>query len=131
MAFLDDRYLITNAPGVKIFDSVKSLPVVDPHNHANVKEIADNNCYSDAWQLFAATDHYVWEIMRKRGVPESLITGKNASPGEKFLALAKVFPEFAGNAVYEWIHLDLKRYFGIEELLSEKTGEKIFNAVNE
>ncbi|MBQ9755573.1 MAG: glucuronate isomerase [Lentisphaeria bacterium] len=131
MAFLDDRYLITNCPGMKIFDSVKDLPVVDPHNHANVKEIADNNCYSDAWQLFAATDHYVWEIMRKRGVPESLITGKSASPKEKFLALAKVFPEFAGNAVYEWIHLDLKRYFGIEELLSEGTGEKIFNAVNE
>ena len=131
MAFLDDRYLITNVPGMKIFDAVKDLPVVDPHNHANVKEIADNNCYSDAWQLFAATDHYVWEIMRKRGVPESLITGKTASPKEKFLALARVFPEFAGNAVYEWIHLDLKRYFGIEELLSEKTGEKIYNAVNE
>jgi glucuronate isomerase len=48
MAFLDDRYLITNAPGMKIFDTVKDLPVVDPHNHANVKEIADNNCYSDA-----------------------------------------------------------------------------------
>ena len=28
MAFLDDRYLITNAPGVKIFDAVKDLPVV-------------------------------------------------------------------------------------------------------
>ena len=130
MAFMDDRYLITNATGEKIFRNVKDLPVVDPHNHANVKEIADNACYRDAWQLFAATDHYVWEIMRKRGVPESLITGKAASPKEKFLALAKVFPEFAGNPVYEWIHLDLKRYFGVEELLSEKTGEKIFDAVN-
>ena len=61
MAFLDDRYLITNCAGVKIFDAIKDLPVIDPHNHANVKEIADNNCYADAWQLFAATDHYVWE----------------------------------------------------------------------
>ena len=129
MAFMDQKYLISNAAGLKIFDTVKSLPVVDPHNHANVKEIADNNCYADAWQLFAATDHYVWEMMRKRGVPESLITGKNASPKEKFLALAKVFPEVAGNPVYEWIHLDLKRYFGIEELLSEKSGEKIYNTV--
>ena len=129
MAFLDDRYLITNCSGEKIFASVKDLPVVDPHNHANVKEIADNNCYSDAWQLFAATDHYVWEMMRKRGVPESLITGKDASPKEKFLALAKIFPEIAGNPVYEWIHLDLKRYFGIEELLSEKTGSMIYDTV--
>ncbi|MBE6376235.1 MAG: glucuronate isomerase [Lentisphaerae bacterium] len=129
MAFLDDNYLISNATGLKLFDSVKSLPVVDPHNHANVKEIADNNCYSDAWQLFAATDHYVWEMMRKRGVPETHITGKNVSNEEKFLALAAIFPEVAGNPVYEWIHLDLKRYFGIDELLSGKTGKKIYDEV--
>ena len=129
MAFMDKNYLIGNAAGLKIFDSVKSLPVVDPHNHANVKEIADNNCYSDAWQLFAATDHYVWEMMRKRNVPESLITGKTASGKEKFLALAKIFPEVAGNPVYEWIHLDLKRYFGIDDLLCEKNGEKIYETV--
>ena len=129
MAFMGDNYLISNAAGMQLFNAVKNLPVVDPHNHANVKEIADNNCYSDAWQLFAATDHYVWEMMRKRGVPETLITGKNATPREKFLALAKVFPEIAGNPVYEWIHLDLKRYFGIEELLCEKNGEMIYDTV--
>ena len=119
MAFMDDSYLMKNATAKSLFAQINKLPVVDPHNHANVKEIADNGNYADAWQLFAATDHYVWEMMRKRGVPETLITGKNASGKEKFLALAKVFPEIAGNPVYEWIHLDLKRYFGIEELLSE------------
>ena len=129
MAFMDRSYLIRNGAGLKIFDSVKTLPVVDPHNHANVKEIADNDHYRDAWQLFAATDHYVWEMMRKRGVPETLITGKSATPKEKFLALAKIFPEVAGNPVYEWIHLDLKRYFGVEELLCERTGSKIYDAV--
>ena len=131
MAFLDDNYLIGNATGKRIFNEVKDLPVIDPHNHANVREIADNACYTDAWQLFAATDHYVWEMLRKRGVPESLITGSEASAEEKFLAMAKVFPEIVGNPVYEWIHLDLKRYFGIDERLSEKTGRKIWNAVNE
>ena len=130
MAFMGADYLISNAAGMRLFDVVKSLPVIDPHNHANVKEIADNQCYTDAWQLFAATDHYVWEMMRKRGVPETHITGKNVSNCEKFLALAKIFPEIAGNPVYEWIHLDLKRYFGIEELLSGATGQKIYDAVN-
>ncbi len=129
MAFLDANYLITNEPGKRIFASIKDLPVVDPHNHANVKEIAANNCYSDAWQLFAATDHYVWEMLRKRDVPEEFITGRR-SPKEKFMAMAKVFPEIIGNPVYEWIHLDLKRYFGIDECLSEATGEKIWNEVN-
>lgn len=129
MAFMDRNYLIKSSCGTAIFDRIEHLPVIDPHNHANVREIADNRNYPDAWQLFAATDHYVWEMLRKRGVPEELITGK-ASPREKFLALARIFPEIAGNPVYEWIHLDLRRYFGIDELLSEKSGERIYEAVN-
>ena len=64
MAFLGENYLIPNQTGLKVFQSIAKLPVIDPHNHANVKEIADNNCYGDAWQLFAATDHYVWEMLR-------------------------------------------------------------------
>ncbi len=129
MAFMDSRYLISNETGLRIFAAIKDLPVVDPHNHANVKEIADNACYSDAWQLFAASDHYVWEMLRKRGVNETLITG-SASAKEKFLSMAAVFPELAGNPVYEWVHLDLKNYFGVTDLLSKETGEKIWNEVN-
>ena len=129
MAFLDNRYLITNATGLELFAAIRKLPVIDPHNHANLREIARNECYRDAWQLFAATDHYVWEMLRKCGVPENLITG-SASPRDKFLAMGKVFPLIAGNPVYEWIHLDLKRYFGIDDLLSESTAERIYDAVN-
>ena len=98
MAFMDDSYLMKNATAKSLFAQINKLPVVDPHNHANVKEIADNGNYADAWQLFAATDHYVWEMLRKRGVSESMITGP-ASPKEKFLSMAKVFPEIAGNPV--------------------------------
>ena len=92
MSFLDSNYLISNTAGLKIFEKIKNLPVIDPHNHANIKEIADNNCYTDAWQLFAATDHYVWEVLRKREVPEAFITGKEVSNHDKFFAMAKVFP---------------------------------------
>ena len=84
MAFLGRDYLIGNSTGMALFDRIRDLPVVDPHNHANVREIAENRNYSDAWQLFAATDHYVWEMLRKRGVPESCITGTNASNEENF-----------------------------------------------
>lgn len=129
MAFLDNRYLITNVTGLELFSAIRNLPVIDPHNHADLREIARNECYRDAWQLFAATDHYVWEMLRKCGVPEELITG-SASPRDKFLTMGKVFPLIAGNPVYEWIHLDLKRYFGIDELLCESSAERIYDAVN-
>ena len=130
MDFLGSDYLISNKSGLELFGRVKNLPIVDAHNHADVAEIADNRNYSDPWRLFAATDHYVWEVMRKRSVPEKYITG-NAPNREKWLKLAAVFPEIAGNPVYEWIHLDLKRYLGIDELLGPDTGEKIWDAASE
>ena len=117
MAFLDENYLISNAAGKRIFEAIKSLPVVDAHNHANVKELAENKNYPDAWQLFAATDHYVWSTMRRCGVAEEYITGSR-TPREKFCELGRIFPMLVGNPVYEWIHLDLKRVMNIDTILN-------------
>ena len=127
--FLGQDYLIANETGKRIFASVRDLPILDPHNHADVAAIARNENFRDAWELFAATDHYVWEVLRKAGVPEEKITG-GASPHDKFIAMAEVFDRIAGNPVYEWIHLDL-RFLGVEELLSAETGELIWRKVNE
>lgn len=129
MAFLDENYLIRSEVGKAIFAKIKDLPVVDAHNHANVAEIAANRNYADVWQLFAATDHYVWEVMRKCGVAEEFITGPRTAH-EKFLKLAEVFPMIAGNPVYEWIHLDLRRCFGIDTILGPETGEAVWQAAN-
>lgn len=129
MSFLDDKYLLESDSAVAIYAAVKDLPIIDPHNHADVAEIAANGNYSNAWQVFAATDHYVWEVMRKRGVDENSITG-TATPKEKWMELARVMPEIAGNPVFEWIHLDLRRRFGITDVLCSENAERIWDEVN-
>ncbi len=126
MSFLDDKYLLTNSTAEVLYDTIRDLPIVDPHNHANIEEIVENRPWADIWEVEGATDHYVWELMRKRGVPEERITG-SATNKEKWLTLSKVMPELVGNPVYEWIHLDLKRVFGIDEVVSGHTGEKIWD----
>ena len=126
MAFLDDSYLITSDAGRRIYDAIRDLPVIDMHNHADVAEIAADAPYRNLWQLLGATDHYVWELMRKCGVPEERITG-TASEREKFDALAAAMPRMVGNPIYEWLHLDLRRCFGIEETLSAATAATIWN----
>lgn len=125
MAFLDERYLLSSKTAFDLYESVKNLPIVDAHNHGDVKEIVENKGWNDIWEVEAATDHYVWELMRRRGVPEDKITG-NATNYEKWIALAEVFPKFAGNPTYEWVHLDLKRRFGINETISRQTAETIW-----
>ena len=125
MAFLDEKYLLGSELAFALFNAVEKLPVVDPHNHADVTEIAKNKKYSDPWQVFAATDHYVWEMLRKRNVEERYITG-DATAKEKWMKLGEVFPDIAGNPVYEWVHLDLQRYLGIKTLLAPDTAEEVW-----
>ncbi len=126
MAFLDENYLLSNKTARELYDSVAELPIVDPHNHADVKAISENKNFEDIWQAEAATDHYVWEMLRKRGVPENYITGTDVSNEEKWLALADVFDELIGNPTFEWVHLDLKRRLGIDDLICSANGQKIW-----
>lgn len=126
MVFLDDNYLLTRDSSRRIFNKIKDLPIIDAHNHSDIKEIRENNHYSDIWFVEAATDHYVWELLRKRGVDEKFITGE-ATNKEKWLKLAKVFEDLVGNPTYEWVHLDLKRQFGIELLINEQNAEEIWD----
>ncbi len=123
--FLGSDYLLTSQSAKEIFSEIKDLPIIDPHNHADVREIRENACYTDLWQVEASTDHYVWETLRKCGVPERLITG-SAPVAEKWASAAAVFERLIGNPTYEWIHLDLTRMLGIDEQISAKSAESIW-----
>ncbi len=126
MPFLDARYLLPTDEAARIFDEIKALPVVDAHNHSNVQEILENKNYFDIWQVEAATDHYVWELMRKRGVPEKYITGQ-APNSQKWMRLCAVFDDFVGNAVYEWMHLDLQHMLGVADRISKANAKTIWD----
>lgn len=125
MSFLSDDYLLDTDTACELYDAIAGTPILDPHSHADVAEIVENDGWNDIWEVEAATDHYVWSLMRKRGIDEELITG-DAPNREKWNALAAVFPEFAGNPTYEWMHLDLKRRFGIETPISAETADAIW-----
>jgi glucuronate isomerase len=125
MAFLDAHYLLSSSTAAALYEQIRELPIVDAHNHADVKALADNRSFSDIWEAEAATDHYVWECLRKRGVSEALLTGKAANR-DKWLALAGAFADLVGNPTYEWIHLDLKRRLGIDELICAANAESIW-----
>lgn len=125
MAFLDARYLLSSDTAAALYEPIRDLPIIDAHNHADVRALAENRSFTDLWDAEAATDHYVWECLRKRGVSETLLTGK-APNRDKWLALASVFEDLVGNPTYEWIHLDLRRRLGIDELICAANAESIW-----
>ncbi|MGE9294805.1 MAG: glucuronate isomerase, partial [Puniceicoccales bacterium] len=64
------------------------------------------------------------------GVDEKLITG-DADDYDKFLAWCKTVPYTLRNPLYHWSHLELKRYFGIDDLIDEKSAPSIWERANE
>lgn len=128
--FLDDNFLLTNSLAVELFhQTAKNLPIIDYHCHLHPQEIYENKRYRNLTEIWLYTDHYKWRLMRANGVEERYITGEG-SDYEKFLAYAKTVPLAIGNPLYHWSHLELRRYFQIEEVLHERTAPAIWEKAN-
>lgn len=134
--FLDDDFLLTTDVAKTLFNNyAKDMPIIDYHCHLNPAEIYENknfNNITEAWLTEGNNygDHYKWRLMRANGVPEELITG-NGDPYEKFLAFAGTLETAYGNPIFEWCHLELRRFFGIYEVLNTETAPKIWKEANE
>ncbi|GMA98729.1 glucuronate isomerase [Pelosinus sp. IPA-1] len=129
--FMDEDFLLTNKTAEKLYhDYAKDMPIFDYHCHLNPKEIKDNKRYRNITEIWLGGDHYKWRAMRSNGVDEKYITGA-APDKEKFIKWAETMPKCIGNPLYHWTHLELKRFFGINELLSPKTAEVIWEKCNE
>ena len=129
--FMDDNFLLSTDTAVTLYhDFAKDMPICDYHCHLNPKEIAEDKRYNNITEIWLGGDHYKWRTMRSFGIEEKYITG-DATDYEKFEAFAKVMPYLIGNPMYHWSHLELKRYFGIEETLSPKTCKSIWDRCNE
>lgn len=113
-----------------LYEGVKDLPIIDFHNHISINDIAVNRCFSDLTEIWLAPDPYKHRLMRICGVPEEFITG-SAGPREKFQKFCEVFPYLAGNPVFDWSQMELKEIFGIEDLPSKDTADRIYDQATE
>lgn len=130
MSFINDDFLLTSEPAKRLFhDHAATQPIIDYHNHLSPKDIAENRRFENLFEMWVNHDHYKWRAMRANGIDEKYITGK-ADPKDKFLAFAQTVPRTLRNPIYHWTHLELKRFFDIDELLNESNAEKIWDECN-
>ncbi|ADD01508.1 Glucuronate isomerase [Thermoanaerobacter italicus Ab9] len=129
--FMDENFLLTNDIAVTLYHQyARNMPIYDFHCHLSPKEIYENKRFKNITEIWLYGDHYKWRLMRANGIEEKYITG-NADDYDKFMAYAKTIPMAIGNPVYHWTHLELQRYFGIYDLLNEKTAKSIWEKANE
>lgn len=131
MSFIHEDFLLQSETARRLYHEVaKDQPIIDYHCHLPPEDVANDRRFRNLADIWLGGDHYKWRALRANGVDESLITG-DADDYDKFMAWCKTVPATLRNPLYHWSHLELKRYFGIEDLVSEKTAASIWERANE
>lgn len=134
--FMDKDFLLTTKTAATLYHEYAAAePIFDYHCHLIPQEIADDRRFDSITEAWLGSnhygDHYKWRVMRANGVSEDIVTGPNADPYEKFLAWAGTMERLIGNPLYHWTHLELQRYFDINEPLTTASAPAIYKAANE
>lgn len=106
------------------------MPIIDYHNHLPPEQLATNKIFDNITEAWINGDHYKWRAMRTLGIDEKYITG-DATDEEKFEKWAHAVPYTMRNPLYHWTHMELSRYFGIDELLTPSNSTKIYKETKE
>jgi glucuronate isomerase len=131
MGFATQDFLLQTKTAIRLYEvHAQPQPILDYHCHLSPQDIADDRRFRNLFEICLEGDHYKWRAMRANGVPERYCTG-DADPYEKFLAWAKTVPSTLRNVEYQWSHLELQRYFGIQTLLDETSAPAIWEQANE
>ena len=126
MTFIHDDFLLHSEKARRLYHQYAAdEPILDYHCHLSPGDIAENRAFRNLFEIWLEGDHYKWRAMRANGVPESYCTG-GAPPLEKFMAWARTVPYTLRNPLYHWTHLELKRYFDIDQLLDETSAAGIW-----
>ena len=140
--FLDENFLLQSEPAQILYHKyAENQLIFDFHNHLSPQEIFENKTLGNLANAWLDHDHYKWRAMRAAGVDEKLITGHLNKDGsvnetsadfdyERYLAFVRTLQLCPGNPLYHWSHLELKRYFGITEPVTEANAREIWDKCN-
>jgi len=128
--FMDEDFMLQTPFASRLYHGyAENLPIIDYHCHLIPQQIAEDKRYQNITEVWLGGDHYKWRAMRGNGVDEKFITG-DASDYEKFQKWAETMPYTIGNPLYHWTHLELKRYFGVDEPFSGKNCKAVWDQCN-
>ncbi len=148
--FLDEDFLLQSESACTLYHKyAENEAIFDFHNHLSPQEIFENKRLGNLANAWLDHDHYKWRAMRAAGVDEKLITGHLNKDGsvksdeerggsdavakadyERYLAFVRTLQLCVGNPLYHWSHLELKRYFGIFEPVTEQNAREIWDKCN-
>ena len=129
--FLDKDFLLQSEPAQVLYHKyAENEPIFDFHNHLIPQEIYENKPLGNLANAWLDHDHYKWRAMRAAGVSEELITG-HGDDYSRYHTNEKTLQLCPGNPLYHWSHMELARYFGITEPVTEANAQEVWDKCNE
>ncbi len=135
-AFMDKDFLLDTETAKKLYhEHAEDMPIIDYHCHLPPKEIYEDKKFRNLTEVWLGAgdrygDHYKWRALRARGYEEDSISGPD-DDYKKYMQFVESMPYFVGNPLYLWSHLEMQRYFGINDVICPKNAEKIWKQANE
>src|SRR6476469_10425824 len=126
-AFLDEHFLLNNTTAQRLYHEYAAvMPIIDYHCHLPQQQIAEDKQFENITQAWLYGDHYKWRAMRTNGVDEAYCTGAK-NDWQKFEKWAETVPYTMRNPLYHWTHLELQRYFNVNEILNGSSARNIYD----
>ncbi len=130
-SFIHDNFLLETSISQSLFHEIaKNLSVVDFHNHINPEHLASDKMFKNISELWVNEDPYKHRAMRINGVFEKVISGKNTTDKDRFVAWATTLPKTVGNPLFHWSCMELKRVFDIDEILTPSNAQDVWTTCN-
>ena len=126
----------SRAIAVKLYETVRDLPIISPHGHTDPQWFADNQPFPNPTALFIQPDHYIFRMLYSQGISmESLgvpqVDGKqSADPREVWRIFARNYYLFRGTPTRLWIDFAFAEQFGLKERLSAENADEYYDTID-
>jgi glucuronate isomerase len=130
------------AVAVKLYETVKDLPIISPHGHTDPAWFADNKPFPNPTALFLQPDHYIFRMLYSQGVsleslgvPQQGVEGDASASGkvdprEAWRIFAKHYYLFRGTPTRLWIDYAFEKQFGLKDRLSADNADAYYEHID-
>jgi glucuronate isomerase len=126
---------VSRSVAVKLYETVRDLPIISPHGHCDPRWFAENQPFPNPAALFIQPDHYIFRMLYSQGISlESLgipqLDGSaDADPREVWRIFARNYYLFRGTPTRLWLDYAFANQFGLKDRLSPENADHYYDVI--
>ena len=121
----------------RLYQTVKSLPIISPHGHTDPSWFANNASFGNPTQLLIQPDHYVFRMLYSLGTPMEQLgirtqdgTAVEQDPRKIWKLFASQYTAFRGTPSKLWLDYVFKEVFGLDVALDADSAEHYYEHID-